>query len=262
MHFETPAAKVGRLAAEEYHRHAGRHEENRLGPAAGSRDMAAGRRSGLEWWNPRIAGRAEIGGSLADILIERGSPTAEHVLAIVLDGLQIPGRHPRHPLVVGDDFADLPRQRRRIVRTDHVLRREQLGNPAHGRTDARQPAGHGLDHCPRQTFLPRRKHKQIGAVQFLPDGFPGRELATETDAIAQAQRRRLRFQLGPMFSVSHDRQPQIEPIPRALSDGVDQNVRRLVQVSQPADHAPNRTATGRPRGRGCSAISPSIWTSE
>jgi hypothetical protein len=72
---------------------------------------------------------------------------------------------------------------RGIVGRDEILRRQQFRNTPNGRADGGQSSGHGFEQRPRQAFLSRRQHEQVGAIEFPADSLPEREVAAKSDQI-------------------------------------------------------------------------------
>ena len=145
-------------------------------------------------------------------------------------------------------------QSRHVARRHQILRRQQFGNAADRRSEARQSSRHRLDHRPRQSLLVRRQHEQIGRIQLAANRFAHRKLAAKMDVFADTEPPGPFLELAAKSPVADQDQLDIGTAGPAARDRVDQHVRRLVELRERADHqrdepppSPDRSSAARPR---------------
>jgi len=94
-----------------------------------------------------------------------------------------------------------------IVGGEEVLGRQQIGDFADWRSDARQCSGHGFEQGAGRPLCPRGQHKNIGPVQLGDDLRNRWKLAREANLGSDAASRALYLKAGSARSVPHDHSP-------------------------------------------------------
>jgi hypothetical protein len=126
------------------------------------------------------------------------------------DTIQVPIGHLCHSVSTGNDFANFVRQRDDVPRRDHVFGQQQFGYTTYRTRNARPSAGHRFEQGLWKALSPRRKNKDICAIELRSNRIPRGQLTEKPHSRRNTPTVSLPLQHRTVPAITDDPQPQVQ----------------------------------------------------